>query len=76
MLEDRIGFAVGQKLDDEIPVVVSIMASYSASAVCSREQSRYGVSTYRVSIPWYILDHRWEEEGCSGKQNGANDFYE
>jgi hypothetical protein len=33
MLEDRIGFVVGQNLDDEIPVVVSIMTSYSTSAI-------------------------------------------
>lgn len=49
MLEDRIGFVVGQKLDDEIPVVVSIMTSYSASAnVLPRTVTAWSLNVPRI----------------------------
>lgn len=51
MLEDRIGFAVGQKLDDEIPVVVSIMTSYSASASVLPKNS-HGMESQRTAYPF------------------------
>jgi hypothetical protein len=49
MFEDRIGFVVGQKLDDEIPVVVSIMTSYSASAtVLPRTVTAWSLNVPRI----------------------------